>query len=268
MAGSSSHTMSKRRRWSKKPKGNGAALVQPTEAPIVAICIPSDDHVHAAFMLSILHLTMHTFTQDEIPIRGITAQHIGSSILPHSRYTLVKQSARHGATHLLYLDSDMTFPADTLVRLLRHDKDMVSINAMSRRPPYNLTGWVGPGEQLVTTAESTGLVKVWRTGLAVALIKASVFDALDAPYFEQPYLPEKDEFRGEDYHFFDQARKAGFELYIDQDLSKQVNHLGSFAFNPMMKDGMQPHLHAEAEVVPKPAEPANHEIREGVQPNG
>ena len=224
--------MSKRKRWPHKLK---LPEIEVEPSPIIAVCIPSDDHVHAAFSMSLVHLLMHTMMSEDVSIGGITVQNIGASILPHSRYMLVKHSQRHKATHLLYLDSDMTFPADTLIRLLRHDKDIVSINAMSRRPPYNLTAWVGPGQPVVTTRESTGLEKVWRTGFAVVLIKAKVFEALDAPYFDYDFLPEKDEFRGEDYHFFDSARAAGFEIYVDQDLSKQVNHLGVFAFNPLLK---------------------------------
>lgn len=226
-------------RWNRKlrreHRGEPSPLKIIREEPVVAVCIPSDDQVHAAFCLSLVHMLMHTMTSGETAMKGITVQHVGASILPHSRYTLVKQSMRHQATHLLFLDSDMTFPADTLTRLLRHDKDMVSINAMSRRPPYNLTAWRGPEQRIETTPESTGLEKAWRTGFAVVLIKASVFASLDPPYFELEYIPEKDQFRGEDYVFFDRARAAGFELYVDHDLSKQVNHMGSFAFNPLLK---------------------------------
>jgi hypothetical protein len=220
------------RRGGKKPKTPRLELVR--DDPIVAICIPSDDHVHAGFCLSLSQMVLHTLAGSENPIRGITIQHVGASILPHSRYTLVKQSQRHSATHLLFLDSDMTFPGDTLVRLLQHDKDMVGINAMSRRPPHNTTAWIGPDVAAVTTPDSTGLEKAWRTGFAVVMVKAEVFAAMDAPYFDYQYIPEKDQFRGEDYVFFDRARAAGFELYIDHDLSKQVNHMGGFAFNPLL----------------------------------
>jgi hypothetical protein len=248
--------MSKRRRWSRKPKRDTTInLVE--EAPVVAICIPSDDMVHAAFSLSLVHLIMHTLLAEKANLAGLTIQHIGSSLLPESRYSLVKKSLELGATHLLFLDSDMTFPQDTIIRMLEADKDVVGINAMARRPPYNLTAWYGPGRPVQTTQESEGLEKVWRTGFGVVMIKARVFEKLNAPYFDLEYVPEKDRFRGEDYFFFDAAREAGFELYIDQDLSKQVNHFGSFAFNPLLK---------LAEQQAAPEGPPNHEIDEGKQP--
>lgn len=214
----------------------------------VAICVPSDDHVHAAFFMSAIQMAMQTMVREDSGIGAVTIQHVGASILPHSRYTLVKKAMEHDVTHLLFLDSDMTFPADTMIRLLRHDVDMVGVNAMSRRPPYQSTAWLAPGKRAETFRDSTGLEKAWRTGFAVVMLKAKVFEALEPPYFEYGFLPDTDQFRGEDYIFFERAIAAGFELYIDHDLSKQVNHIGSFAFNPIMREFM-------------PAAPGPQEIR-------
>lgn len=226
----------RRKRQQKKPRP--LALV-PDEA-IVSICTPSDDHVHAMFCVSLLHMTMHTLVSDNTNVLGMTVQHVGGSILPQSRYTLVKKSLEQKATHLLFIDSDMSFPADTLIRLLRHDVDMVGVNAMSRRPPYQTTAWLAPERRAVTTKDSSGIEKAWRTGFAVVLIRARVFETLAPPYFDNEYIPERDQFRGEDYVFFDRAHAAGFELYIDHDLSREVNHIGSFAFNPVLADQKPP----------------------------
>ena len=234
----------KKKRNKKAKEGGGGSFELVPDAPIVAVCIPSDTHVHAGFCMSLTQMIMHTFVNEEIALGGITIQHVGASILPHSRYMLVKQALRHNATHLLFLDSDMTFPADTLIRLLKHDLDMVGVNALSRRPPYNVTAWIAPERPAMTTQDASGLEKVWRTGLAVVLIKTRVFEALDPPYFNLEFIPEKDQFRGEDYVFFDSARKAGFELYVDHDLSKCVNHMGDFAYNPQLK-------HMAQEIQPK-----------------
>ena len=78
----------------------------------------------------------------------------------------------------------------------------------------------------------------WLGLVPLVLILVSLIAAPALTYAqeeEQPYLPESDEYRGEDYDFFNKAMAAGFELYVDQDLSKEVNHIGSFAFNPLMK---------------------------------
>lgn len=233
-----------RRQKRRNRKANGASPA--VGESIVCICIPSDETVHAGFCLSLAQMVMHTFMEEPSNLKGLTIQHVGASILPHSRYTLAKKALENHATHLLYLDSDMIFPANTLTRLLAHDKDMVSINAMSRRPPYHTTAWIAPEHQIVTTVESTGLERAWRTGFAVVMLKAAVLAGMKPPYFNLEFIPERDEFRGEDYVFFDAAKAAGFELYIDHDLSKEVQHMGGFAYNPLLKQVAARMQHAEA----------------------
>jgi hypothetical protein len=227
--------VSRFKRAKKRQKRERKLELVPDRA-VVSICVPSGDEVNAAFAMAWVHMVLETATRENSGIGGLTIQHIGSSILPQSRYSLVKKTfeAAPNVTHLLFLDSDMTFPPDTVTRLVAHNVDMVGVNAMSRRPPYQSTAWRGIDERAVTTLESTGLERVWRTGFAVVLIKADVFKTLEPPYFDYEFIPEKDQFRGEDFVFFDRARAAGFELYIDHDLSKQVNHIGTFAFNPLL----------------------------------
>jgi hypothetical protein len=43
-------------------------------------------------------------------------------------------------------------------------------------------------------------------------------------------------FRGEDYAFFEKARRAGFDFWLDHDLSKEVRHMGSFGFSPLLTE--------------------------------
>jgi hypothetical protein len=47
----------------------------------------------------------------------------------------------------------------------------------------------------------------------------------------QEYIPEMNLEIGEDIYFCQQAQKAGFEVWCDQELSKEVAHIGIFHFN-------------------------------------
>jgi len=138
------------------------------------------------------------------------------------------------ATHTLWIDSDMSFPEDTLLRFLRRDEPIVGINAMSRRPPYRCTAQVRPDEPMVTNPDSSGLEKAHRMGFGMMWIATSVFREMEAPYFDFEWVPEKNCWRGEDYYFFEKARKLGHSFYVDHDLSLWVQHHGDFGFNPAM----------------------------------
>ena len=202
----------------------------------VSICIPSGDLVHARFCLSLSQMMMYTAASGESGINSLGVEHVNSSIIPSARYLLVKQALKGGATHLLFLDSDMAFPRDTLLRLMCHDKDVVAVNYLGRRPPYDVVAWIDPTHRVMTTKESTGIVQAWRTGFGIVLIKASVFSNLLPPYFGLPFVPERDDFLGEDNYFFDALQKARIDLFVDQDLSLDVDHIGSCPLNLQAED--------------------------------
>ena len=57
------------------------------------------------------------------------------SIIPDSRHRLVAMAHRWGATHALFIDSDMVLPFDTVQTLLNHNQPVVAANCVRRRLP-------------------------------------------------------------------------------------------------------------------------------------
>lgn len=208
----------------------------------VCILVPCDDHVKTEFAMSLVEMVQHTYQEAPANLTGLGIQAFGSTILPYSRQTLARRAVESGATHSLWIDSDMRFPRDMLLRFLRLDEKIVGINAMSRREPYRNCAQVIENHPMVTTPESTGLEKVHRMGFGVMWVATSVFKQMDMPYFDFEYLPEKMVWRGEDFDFFERARALGHPFYVDQDLSKEVYHMGSFGFNPLMMNMVNMHL--------------------------
>lgn len=47
------------------------------------------------------------------------------TIIQNQRADLCLDAMREGCTHILFIDSDMTFPQDLVGRLLAHDKEIV-----------------------------------------------------------------------------------------------------------------------------------------------
>lgn len=201
-----------------------------TNKPVkVAIGIPSGDMIHADFSMSLINLCLHSLA------RGIQCAIINPrfSLVEIARNELVQDAFNVGADYLLTLDSDMTFPAETLVRLLSHKKAVVCTDAKRRREPFTsvLTGMDGkPLDFSKPIPANDPLVEVRGGSNAVCLVKMDTFKKMKAPYYLVTYNEKSDKFLGEDYFFSNKLRQAGFRIYCDSYLSQYIGHNGTKAF--------------------------------------
>ncbi len=139
------------------------------------------------------------------------------------RNKAVKAAQQAGASHLLFLDSDMRFPEDTLDRLLARNVDIVAANYVQRSMPEWCVARVEGVP--VSSTDRTGLQVVDSTGTGVMLVKMSVFDEdLTEPWFDTPRI--NGVFIGEDVFFCKKAYGYALDVYIDHDLSQDVRHQG------------------------------------------
>ncbi len=196
---------------------------------VVAIAMPCGDMVHAGTALDLVSLVGHTVANFS-DIRVHTSQ-VRGTILPEQRATLVRQAKAVNATHILFVDSDMRFPKDGLVRLLAHGKPIVATNYPTRRPPIIPTAEHRDKGFLFTQASATGLADVTRCGMGFMLVDMAVFETIPEPWFAIGYNTADGRYTGEDTFFLNRARKVGqYETLIDQDLSKHVKHIGAIEF--------------------------------------
>jgi hypothetical protein len=63
------------------------------------------------------------------------------TILLNQRETLIEKAKEVKSDYVLWLDSDMMFPDTTALRLLSHNKDIVSCNYMKRSKPMNTVAY-------------------------------------------------------------------------------------------------------------------------------
>lgn len=185
--------------------------------PKVAICFPSPDMVHADFALSLAGLCAASHPLDVVTINP------KSSIVAVARNNGVKRAQELGIDVLLFVDSDMVFPADTLVRLLAHRKAIVGAIYTKRLPPYELLGT--PLSKDVVAGEA-GLVEMQRMPTGCLMIAMKVFERLTKPYFRFGFNEETGAILGEDYAFSDALRLAGFHIWADMNLSHDIGHIG------------------------------------------
>lgn len=212
--------------------GNGHHVVPddvPEAKPIsVTICIPCQDEVKAMFAHDLRRLIVPA----EIEVRQLFVQ---GTLIADSRQTLVDNAMKDEPTHLLWLDSDMRFPADTLIRLLAHNLPVVAANYVTRRPPIKPVAMMSlsPTERVdcFSLKDSTGLQQVAHVGMGVMLTETWMFREWPKPWFLVEYIEKKGHSLGEDVFFCNYCTAMNVPVYVDHDLSKEVFHIGSMEFH-------------------------------------
>jgi hypothetical protein len=200
----------------------------------LAIAVPALSNVPALFANDLAKL--YAETRAVLP-QVTLAMMVGTFVHQAREKLLHDMTELWGATHILWLDADMTFPPDTALRLLTHitdrdagkfECDVVAANYVTRVPPSRPTA--RKDGQCVSSANDYGLSKVDHVGMGVFLMDASIVKDLPRPRFW--YSTETET---EDVYFCRLLRKAGHEIWIDHDLSKEVGHVGQHTYREANK---------------------------------
>lgn len=155
------------------------------------------------------------------------------------RNGLVFQALESDCTHILMMDTDQSYPPDTIDRLVHHAEnglDIVGLRVHRRYPPFDpLLLKRAPAHanytyETMPMAEWSGkeLVEVDATGCGCLLINLQVFERIEPPWFElHTDQPDHGAVRsvGEDVYFCEKAKAAGFRIFVD--VSMEVGHIAS-----------------------------------------
>ena len=155
-----------------------------------------------------------------------------------ARNLLIQQAIDNNCTHIFLLDDDMVPAPDTLIKLLKHDKDIVSglylLRSFPHRPAlFDKAYENGKCKHASITNEVAKLTKVVNCGLGCVLIKTKIFKKLEKPYVRLGEI-ELDEWC-DDVGFFNRCRSAGFDIWCDFDCP--VGHMTSITIWPERHDG-------------------------------
>jgi FkbM family methyltransferase len=139
-----------------------------------------------------------------------------------------------GYDYLFSVDSDMSFPPDTLKRLIEHDKDVVTGLYRQRKQEQILEVYepnAGGGVSNIPywKIANKGLVEIAGCGFGCVLVKAEVMRAIGYPQFKYHSALDHANTISEDVYFCRQARDRGFQLFADTTIL--CGHVGSTSFN-------------------------------------
>lgn len=130
--------------------------------------------------------------------------------------------------YLFSVDHDITFPPDTLKKLLAHDQDLVSGVYRQRLEPQQLEiyePWGGRMSAEDLYSKNWRLIGIGGCGFGCVLVKKEVLEGVGYPQFE--YHPALDHGNtiSEDTDFCKKAIVKGFKLWCDP--SVRCGHIGS-----------------------------------------
>lgn len=184
--------------------------------PVVEPTVP------ISFFMSFTAMDKHSYTllTPQFPVGRFLAD------IAAARNSLVHQAREEGCTHLLMLDTDQTYPMDTITRLASHDVDVVGARIHRRWPPFEVLmnrGYVGNYRHVPDEECFSGeLVEVDATGTGCLLINMAVFERLERPWFKLG-ATNKGKPVGEDFGFCHRAREADIRIFVDTAVA--VGHL-------------------------------------------
>jgi hypothetical protein len=203
----------------------------------VSILVPARDTVYSHFSYSLGNLIKTT------TLMGIEVHLFfdASTILINQRENLINQAIEVKSEWALWLDSDMMFPPTTLLRLLAHNQDIVACNYMKRSYPFKSVAFMDTNdwESWVPLQSEDELLTVEAIGMGCVLMRTSVFEKLNRPYFEYTYQPKTKDWGGEDFTLFKKLNGAGVQLKVDTNLSNEIYHIGTFAYGKNLDDNIQ-----------------------------
>lgn len=198
---------------------------------------PTRDTAPAAMLVDVAEL--YAYTRELGPWgRNVSIGWIASTYIHVGREHFLEAALKQGATHVLWLDSDMSVPRETAVLLAMHDQPVVACNYRVRQASGLFTA-CRDEHRITTQAESTGLEAVEYCGMGAMLMRAEVVAGLGRPWFRHG-LNEFGGDIGEDVMFCRGLGRAGYTIYIDHDLSKRVNHIGQHTYRTIQAEAAVP----------------------------
>lgn len=137
--------------------------------------------------------------------------------------------------YLFSVDSDIILPKDSLKKMLKADKDVISGLYIQRKPEqkilevYGLNDAGGVSNIPIHLIENLGIVEIMACGMGCALIKSEVFRNIAYPHFYYKSALTMQDTVSEDVFFCLKAREHGYRIWADPSI--KCDHIGSTKFS-------------------------------------
>lgn len=202
----------------------------------VAVCVPCRDSVLAGFCFDLARMCSYEAKRG---VNDIQLLQMPGTLIFTQREKLVDEALEWGADYVLWVDSDMRFPANTIEIMLARNVPILGVNATTRREPVMPTAMnlkldrsENNVKQVWTKIESRGkkgIEQVTAVGFGVTLIKTDVFKKLPKPWHDVIWTDHGNVI-GEDVSFCVKCLEQDIPVFVDHELSMHIGHIGTKTF--------------------------------------
>jgi hypothetical protein len=168
----------------------------------------------------------------------------GCSVVTRARNMIADEFMKSDCNSLLFIDADMTFDPDAVIRLLAWNQTKpIVAGAYEARKEGKVYIMSLEGDENNIEMDQMGLVKAHRVATGFMMIQRQVFESLrdlhpewehkdtnsdNMLYAYFDFKLTREGYIGEDFLFCDRAREAGFTVWIDPTIA--LGHMGIHEF--------------------------------------
>jgi hypothetical protein len=182
----------------------------------------------------------------ELERRGLEVRRYpATAAVDRTRCDAAAAALRDGFDELIWIDSDIRFDPDDVVRLRAYDLPIVG-GVYAKKGVQDLAVHLEPGTVELTMGEGGGLYDVRYVGAGFLCTQRMVYDDIQrtfslpvcnarfgaptVPYFLPMVIADDGGYwyLGEDYAFCERARQAGHKIVVDTTI--RLGHVGSYTY--------------------------------------
>lgn len=155
--------------------------MQPQKRTKVAVCVPSGRSWETPGAMTISALLTHSALNG----LGVALLNQEGSVITNNRNDLVERAFAIDPDFIFFIDTDMVVPPDTLIKMIRHNLDIVGATYNRRTPPFSTLGhFLGKQPEEGLTG---GVHEVDYLPGGCMLVKPKVFKTIGWPFFFETY---------------------------------------------------------------------------------
>jgi len=150
-----------------------------------------------------------------------------SPYIHESRNQIVQEAKRANCTHLMFIDTDLQYPGDGILKLLKHNKSIVAGSyKMKTREGKGTIKIIENGEYKTIDNPPGILFKCDVAPTGFMLIDMKVFDVIRFPWFMPDY--DGKDMVTEDVYFCRKAKDKSIDIWCDGTIN--IGHVGEYIY--------------------------------------